>query len=412
MHIKYNMRKNSFYLLLLSAIILQSCDFLFGSKDDSVVDEILDQGAIDPNLIPSTVGYVPILPFWNEVSNPVDVYIGYDEMMYVVDDFGLLIFDLKGTKQRSIPFNGATKVAQDRRLYTYVCARVNKMVNGAIYNLPAVYVIKNAAGVGQANISDTLIHPFCDVSRTNTNFRGKTDESVAFTGITFLHDNSFYVSRTGPTNNLLSVSAPDNAVLTFDASLYNNSYASSLNPITSSLKSMLTIGGISSFLAPPQSLFAVETSADFLLLQNDPNAEYKVLWIKYFFYPETGPEYSENTALLDFDTTKANGFLYKSFRFAKPTDICVAPDETKYIFVVDEEKDSVYQFTNKGFEGVNPPASSGLTKQVLVSFGGKGAGVFQFNSPKGIAYFNRVLYIADTKNNRICRYKLSTDLER
>ncbi|MFM8493662.1 MAG: hypothetical protein ACKOA7_08000, partial [Bacteroidota bacterium] len=39
-------------------------------------------------------------------------------------------------------------------------------------------------------------------------------------------------------------------------------------------------------------------------------------------------------------------------------------------------------------------------------------GPFQFRSPNGVAYFRRVVYVADTGNGRIMRYKLSTDLER
>jgi hypothetical protein len=104
--------------------------------------------------------------------------------------------------------------------------------------------------------------------------------------------------------------------------------------------------------------------------------------------------------------------LYQSYRFAQPADVCIAPDETGYIFVVDAQKDSLYQFTNKGFEGVNPPANSGIKKQIITSFGGRGAGAFEFNQPSGVAYFKRIVYVADKGNNRIIRYKLSTDLER
>jgi sugar lactone lactonase YvrE len=43
------------------------------------------------------------------------------------------------------------------------------------------------------------------------------------------------------------------------------------------------------------------------------------------------------------------------------------------------------------------------------SFGGKGSGKSQLSEPKGIAWFNKTLYVADTKNNRICRFRLSTD---
>jgi hypothetical protein len=153
-------------------------------------------------------------------------------------------------------------------------------------------------------------------------------------------------------------------------------------------------------------------SRDFILLQSATQAETKVLWIRSTENSEVGTLYSENQSLLQFDRTKALRFLYEPFRFTRPADVCVAPDETGYLFVVDSERDSLYQFTSKGFEGVNPPPSSGLTKQVPASFGGFGSGPFQFKGPSGVAYFRRTLYVADRGNNRIMRYRLSSDLER
>src|SRR5207253_392405 len=102
-------RSLAFFYLLTSfvCLLLSSCDFLFGKKQDDSTQQIFEQGAIDPNLIPNQVGYVPILPYWN-VPNPTDVYVGYDEMIYVIDDNGVEIFDQKGMKQRTISITGAT----------------------------------------------------------------------------------------------------------------------------------------------------------------------------------------------------------------------------------------------------------------------------------------------------------------
>jgi hypothetical protein len=48
---------------------------------------------------------------------------------------------------------------------------------------------------------------------------------------------------------------------------------------------------------------------------------------------------------------------------------------------------------------------------VLASFGGEGAGPFQFVDPSGVCYFRRTVFVADKGNGRIIRYQLSTDLE-
>jgi hypothetical protein len=114
---------------------------------------------------------------------------------------------------------------------------------------------------------------------------------------------------------------------------------------------------------------------------------------------------------LGFDQSKASSFLYKPYRFSRPTDVYIAGDQTGYIFVVDGNKDSLFQFTSRGYEGVNPPANYGSTKQIYASFGGKGQGLFNFDEPSGVCYFKRMVFVADKNNNRICRFKLSTDLE-
>lgn len=397
---------------LLLASGLSSCNFLFGSKQDDQVDDVLKQGAIDPNLVPNTVGYVPILPIWSNFQEPTDVFVGYDEMVYVVDKRGLNILDLKGTFHRLIPIPGATKVTQDRRIHTYVIGRYDTVLNGESYNIAAIYHLRNASQENGPIFVDTILHYFNDNSRFNTNFRGTADAAVEFTGVSCIADNTLYVSRKGPTNSPSSISANDNAVLIYDPNGANLGYAIGLNAISSSIKSAVQPSGIGTFIGPPQLAFGMNTTADFLLLQGSPQAEYKVLWIKQSFNPETGPEYTGNPALLNFDTSKADGFLYAPFRFGMPADVCVAPDETRNIFVVDSQKDSLYQFSPAGFEGVIPPAASGLTKLIKTSFGGSGSGPFQFKQPSGVAYFRRMLYVADKGNNRVIRYRLNTDLER
>ena len=52
--------------------------------------------------------------------------------------------------------------------------------------------------------------------------------------------------------------------------------------------------------------------------------------------------------------------------------------------------------------------SSGAERQSFAEFG---PGEKQFNRPMGVAYFNKTVYVADTGNNRILRFKLSTDIQ-
>lgn len=193
----------------------------------------------------------------------MDVYAGYDEMIYVVDDNGLEIFDKKGAKQRTIAIKGATDVIQDRRLHTFVVGRVDKTIDGITYNLPAVYHIINAATSGEPIIIDTLIHPYCDVSRNNTAFRGEGDAAVSFTGLATTSENTLYVSRTGPSNSVSSIARPDNTILFYNEDGVNTGYSIGLNPVSSSLKSVLSVSSIACFAAPPQSTTGISTSHDF-----------------------------------------------------------------------------------------------------------------------------------------------------
>lgn len=410
--VKMQFKKYIVFSITLVSLTLSSCSFWFGSKKDTQVDQVFQQGRIDPNLVPTAVGYVPVLPFFNQYINPVDVYVGFDNMIYVCDDNGVHISDISGREYRVIPIPKATKVVQDRRLFTYVCGRTNVIRSGQSYNLPAVYKIMNSATSKPYQILDTLIQPNCDATRNN--FRGLDDEKVQFTGIAITSDNTLYISRTGPRNDMAAFSAPDNTILVFDATGKNIRYTKELNANNSSLKSCLGVSGIATFCAPPQVQFGMNPSKDFILLQGDQSTsvEFRSLWIKQNEDAGTGETtYGQNDNLLLTDTAKAQRFLYDSYRFKHPVDVCVSPDKNGYIFIVDDILDSVFVFTQAGYEGVNAPATATIKKQIIASFGGAGFDLFHFKKCSGVAYFNKILYIADKENNRICRYKLSTDIE-
>ncbi len=409
-----NWRALSSSLLLFSAMVLMpACEFLFGSREDSVIDEIFEQGSIDPELFNEQVGYVPILPIWTDFIDPIDVYVGYDEMVYVVDAQGLKVLDQAGVLHRTIPIPGAVEVVQDRRLHTYVAGRVNIDVDGdgIPENLAAVYRLTGTSSGNTPQIVDTIIHPFSDNSRAITAFRGADDIAVEFTGLAILADNTLYVARKGPRNSATSIARPDNVVLFYDPDGTNVGFANQLSPEGSNLRSTWDISAIATFVGPPQALAGFSNSRDFIVCLLGPGASYRVLWMNRFEDPVQGIFFQENAGLIAQDPTRADRFLYEPNRFIRPTDICIAPDASGYIFVVDEGTDSLYQFTQRGYEGVNPPANTSLTRQVIASFGGEGSGPFQFIDPSGVAYMRRTVYVADKGNNRVMRFRLSTDLE-
>jgi hypothetical protein len=415
--------KIKFVASIVFLALLSACN-IFGSKQNDTVDDVFKQGNIDPNLVPNNISYVPIYPFIPNVRNPLDVIVGYDDLVYVVadndenniEDNEIMVFNGKAELVYRLAIPGATDIAQDRRLHTYIAGRYFSVADKSI-NLAAVYHVENLAA-GKPKFNDTLKHFACDESRRNTAFRGQDDIAVAFTGLATLFDNTLYVARSGPRNDVTGIARPDNGVLVFNANGENIGFANGLNPTQSSLKSAAGITAIATQAGPPQRLSGISTSPNFYLALGNPNyaLEYRALGIQATLDPDQGMVYGENTSLLNFDNTKADRFLYESFRFKQPSDIFFAPDANAYIFVTDIATDSLYVFTNVGFEGVNPPANSNIKKQINVSFGGSGAdgkasGPFNFIDPSAVCYYRRMVLVADKGNNRICRYMLNTDIQ-
>ena len=421
------------FLIVLLAVFGTGCESIFGSKNDSTNEEIFDEGKIDPRL-ENVDGYAPVLPFWSGFDAPNDVHIGFDTFVYVTDNQGVHLLDRADlSPRRSIQLQGANAVTQDRLLNIYVSARIDTTINKngvpTTFNLPAVFKIKNMNGAGDLEFVDTLIFPFDDASLSTSaaqNARlnkGSSNnyENVEITGITILADNSIYLSRRGPLNSTNQVAAPDNTVLEFSRievngvateKMTNVRQITTLNPTNPSLRSAVRLSSVASFVTPPQR-DRLTDDRSFLIAQASQSQEidFRVLWINAVETTD-GLVFQQNSSLLAQDTSQANGFLYEPGKFQLPTDIAFSGDDDAFIFVVDSETDSLYQFQSNGQEGVNPPVGADAnSKKILVSFGGEGAGPKQFRNPSGVAYFRTIVYVADTGNNRIARFKLTTDFE-
>lgn len=425
--------------VFLLAIAAVSCETLFGSKEDGITDEIFDQGRLDPNVIVDEVGYAALTPFWEGFDSPTSVAVGFDEMIYVTDAHGVHVLDRAGRRFKTYALRGATAVTQDRNLNLFVAARVDvridtllknpQVTDTTVWDLACVYVLHDLNRDTTTSVLDLLIHPFMDASRVNTSSRiarlqkgsQVSDELVQLTGIGVLADNTVYITRRGPVNTGTGISAPDNTVLEFSRESngsggfidqwINARVLTALSATVPSLISGVGISAIATFIAPPQrERFSPDRG--FLVAQADTTLQipYRVLWISAIETPD-GLSFEPNAALLTQDTSKAGRFLYETDRFATPSGLAYAADGTGYIFVTDEGRDSLYIFQTNGFEGVRRPGAPSGAKPAIASFGGFGTGPRQFKNPSGVAYFRRVVYVADAGNNRIARYKLNTDFE-
>lgn len=406
------------YILLLS-VLFAGCDAMMGSKQDPVTDEIFTAGKIDPTQF-QEVEYVPLFPFFQTggdglpLDQPTDVYVGYDELVYITDARGLHVLDQAGRPATFLPLpGGGTNVIQDRRLHVYVTARRDTFLNGQNWSLPVIYRWSGIAS-GSPTLERTIWHPFDDDSRRfNLPDPIATDEAVAFTGIGILPNNNVYVARRGPVNDRTSIITAHNTVLQFTPEGVNIQAILALNPNIESLRSAIDPADVATFVHPPQrEQFTDEQH--FVLLQGADNGprRYGVLSI-IARVTSDGIVYEPDTRLVGASarTPGASGYLYDPFQFADVSGITIAADNTGYWFVTDRGKDSLFVFTSGGVEGVQPPAGIRSTIPIRVSFGGTGDGAMQFDRPEGVAYFQRLVYVADRGNNRISRFRLNTDFE-
>ncbi|MFN0204377.1 MAG: hypothetical protein ACKVTZ_22860 [Bacteroidia bacterium] len=396
------MKYLSSHIIFVSVLALLSwgCEGFFGKKTDT---EFLDV----PQYNDRTVAYVPIQPVLQGFGNPIDIIAGWDELMYVVDSASseIISLDQAGRELARFKVPGLQAIAQDRSLDLLAAGTKDTTISGTKYSLPAIYRIdQNKSGVyglKNAKIVRTSVHPFCfNPASTPT----LSDQNVVFQSIAVLADNKYYVARHYKGSNTASGNQADAVVIfntkdAFESPVFVNTSLGLLGDYFVAPKSIV------SYCQPPQSP-NVNTRGDFLFCSP---ADY-VVKVQGISKKESDNGVSYEIAQFSgIDTSKADRFLYTPYRFSNPSDVTIAGDGTGYIFVTDASKDSVYQFNGKGYEGINPPPGSTSSKAVYASFGGTGEGLLQFRRPRAIAYANQILYVADAGNQRILRFKLTTD---
>ena len=430
--------------LCLVATGLTGCDAVFGSKSDPTTEEIFREGETDPTLV-DDVGYVPLVPAYTQGQDgtfdaPVDVYVGYDEFVYVADARGVHVLDLAGRPQALLaqvggqPLRDITAIVQDRKLDLYVAARRDTTVAGAecpssgggeSCDLAVVYRISGLT-TGTPRVADILWHPFDDDSRQFSRFNlpavystGASDEDVEFTGVATLADNRLYVTRRGPVNNTATgrpsqAFSPFNAFLQYTAEGDYIQYVRALTPDRASLLSAYYPSDVVTFIGPPQRATA-SASVDFMIAlappPGEPTPTYGVVSVNVVETTD-GTEYRVDSGRLGAaGSGVGDGALFEAGQFRSPSSLAYAPDQTGYLFVLDAVKDSLFVFNQNGIEGVAPPPGAGSNVPVKASFGGTGSGPLQFRGAQGVAYYQRVVYVADTGNNRVSRFLLNTDFE-
>jgi hypothetical protein len=310
-------------------------------------------------------------------NQPQDVLIGFDGFCYVCDTYNdrVVMLDLAGTVIGSL--NGIKrprKISQDHRFNLLITAEFDTTVNNQFRTYGAIY--KVALYDYSHNIN---------VAIAKKVYWESSYPDRRFTGISSLVDNSYYVARVGPDN--ASAENPDNAVLHFSKSdvLYSKDQID-LTPALSAVGYGLTcVPGMSSLMA----LDDRRNPTDFLVTQITPAHQFKIQWIKF----APGNDIIPPAWVSKFQPSGSGLIDFLSGFPESPEDVTM--DLQGYIYVIDSKLDSLFRFTKEG-------------KLSQESFGnGKMKG--RLKNPMGVAWFDRTLYIADTGNDRVLRFRLSTD---
>jgi len=351
-----------------------------------------------PNIPPvedqfSNVGkevYVQLLPAFDAAhgynfNQPSDIYLGVDNFLYIADTGNdrIVMMDLGGQIQGiSQPIPHPEAITQNDSLQLLIVNKTN-----AIYKID---LPKYAHHIDQAPVEKV----FEEASRPTRQFTGITvhnnfeyyvtvidvaDSSVNFKAFSFIYDFNSDHTLKGPLPLNVNGTGLYSAILPTGIVSIREQYLD-----------------ISSAAEQTRAFIFTQTGRTKLLRNN-----FKVQYITTFFFE--GSEFlTPNVALIGTD-------LYDPSKFYNPEDVAI--DRAGFIFVVDAGRAVDDPDTTKPLPGFYRFAPSGKQLQAVL---GAGDGIQQFNNPKGIAVLpfleDQIVFIADTGNNRILMFKLSTQV--
>lgn len=358
--------KNHTLRIIISFLIPAAAIFTAACGDTFDTAEL---GATGPQESFGDTSYVLQQPIWTGFDEPADIHLGFEPFIYVAERGAnrITMMDLSGSViGSSASILRPTAIAQDHRLDLLICGEFDTTIGGTAATFGAIYRISMVdAGhdIARAAVTRVYFDPLNPDRR--------------FTGIAILPDNTYYVTRTGPNNN--SIVDPDDAVMLF---------GTNDNPRPRVEWPGLSVDGtgLATITRPTSITTFSRPTSDFVFTQRGEKSLFRTQWI-------TQRTSGDVTQWESFYTPARDGeldFLRVSL-FDIPEDAQI--DDAGNIYVIDAGLDSLFKFNNSGF--------------ITQAFGGPDV----FSHPEGVSFFDRTLYIADTGNDRILRYVLSTDLE-
>ena len=355
-------RKNIEVIIIFILItLISSC----GEKFDVTG---IETGDGNVNIGGDTV-FIQINPVWEGYNNPQFVMVGREPFIYVADTDNdrIVLLNLDGQVLGTRSVKRPISIAQDYRLNLFVCAQFDTL--GTTYS--ALYKYDLVSVNHQIEIA-----PVKRILPKPSDF---TQPLRQYTGVAVFFDNKYFVARKGPNNsNLID---PDNSILIFIQKRLSNGSTTDtligrvpfLDPLGTGILSANQLCSITSYNERNYNMITALTGEN----------SFKVQPLVYISTPEfTGYQIAIQPGAAD---------IMKIGTFSQPDG--VALDNAGNIYVADAAKDSVFKFNSFG--------------DLLIKFGGDSV----FTNPYSVAFFDKTLYVADTGNNRILRFILSTDIQ-
>jgi hypothetical protein len=356
---------NIFYFVFICALL---SNFIISCGDKTDLSQFpITTGGTDTTFNDTT--YVQQSPDWTQFNHPEALIVGKEPLLYISDTRNnrVVQMNIAGGEIGSLSMLNPRALAQDNNFDLLVIADSVTTLSDTISVVYRIQLVNIGGIISNATKHAVITSDFA----TPISSRRRR-----FTGISTYPDNSFIITRVGPDN--VSPIDPDNALIKVKG-LFTVQQYSILTGFATTGNGIYSIENTSAISTIPNS------STDFIITRSTPDYAFKVEWFEFdnitgAYLPKFLPE--DNVDMV-------------RIQLGLPQDVTF--DNSNNVYVIDSDRDSLYKFSNSG-------------KLRSESFGGTGNGQNKFNNPMGVAWFNKVLYIADTDNNRIVRFKLSTDL--
>ena len=326
-----------------------------------------------PQQGPSTLdtAYVQIFPPFGGFSNPQEVLVGNDQLIYVADSGRVVMLNLAGAELSSRAMLHPISLAQDSRLDLLVGAEVvaaNGDTAGAIFRIHLVSSSPDSA------------HRL-DVARIDTVWKELAKPARRFPGITVLPDNTWLAARNGPDNS--SFIDPDARVLLFND---NDAFITPVSAFATRTGSSITDINF------PTGITSFPGVKDFILIQSSEGVSYSALWMQY----QNNPEFEGWLPRYDpADPTSRLVDFIRPNRYLEPEGVTI-DRARRDVFIADASLDSVFKFNSRGTLKVE---SFGLTKSNGF-----------MKRPTGLGFFNKILYVLDGEQGLLLRFSMTTDI--